>query len=121
MSGTFRVEEEESAKQKLQLERNQLESRVKTVEADLISQEDSNTKLSKDKKLLEEKLTETQVALAGEEDKSKNLTKVKNKQEQTIADLEGRIRREEQVCMTAQFCWLITDLCLGLFVSCVKI
>ncbi|KAI4896321.1 hypothetical protein NFI96_020537, partial [Prochilodus magdalenae] len=84
------LDEEEAARQKLQLERVTMEAKLKKVEEDVMVLDDQNNKLSKEKKLLEERIGEFTTNLAEEEEKSKSLQKLKNKHEAMITDLEGR-------------------------------
>lgn len=100
----FRLEEEEQARQKLQLEKVAAESKMKKLEEDLAINEDSNQKLLKEKKSLEERLSEANSQIVEEEEKSKQLGKLKNKYEAIIADLEERLRKEQQVRRSSSFC-----------------
>uniref|UniRef100_A0A8C2U6R6 Myosin-9 n=1 Tax=Coturnix japonica TaxID=93934 RepID=A0A8C2U6R6_COTJA len=90
------LEEEESARQKLQLEKVTTEAKLKKLEEDVIVLEDQNLKLAKEKKLLEDRMSEFTTNLTEEEEKSKSLAKLKNKHEAMITDLEERLRREEK-------------------------
>uniref|UniRef100_A0A8C0XI02 Myosin-9 n=1 Tax=Castor canadensis TaxID=51338 RepID=A0A8C0XI02_CASCN len=90
------LEEEESARQKLQLEKVTTEAKLKKLEEDQIIMEDQNCKLAKEKKLLEDRIAEFTSNLMEEEEKSKSLAKLKNKHEAMITDLEERLRREEK-------------------------
>ena len=54
--------------------------------------------VTKEKKSLEEKLNDIVSNLGSEEEKVKQLSKLKNKYEAIIADLEERLKREQQVC-----------------------
>ena len=99
----FRLEEEESARQKLQLEKVSVDAKIKKLEEDLAIQDDSNQKLNKEKRSLEERLNEVSSSLIEEEEKSKQLAKLKNKYESIIADLEERLRKEQQVRVHASF------------------
>ena len=92
-----RLEEEEQARQKLQLEKVAADSKLKKMEEDLALNEDSNSKLIKEKRSLEERLSEANAQIVEEEEKSKQLGKLKNKYEAIIADLEERLRKEQQV------------------------
>lgn len=51
----------------------------------------------KEKKILEEKLLEVSQNLSEEEEKSKHLLKLKTRHEATIADIDEKLRREQQV------------------------
>ena len=53
--------------------------------------------LQKEKTTVDDRLTETLALLTEEEDKTKQVTKQKNKLESIIADLEERLRREQEV------------------------
>ena len=97
-SYNFRLEEEETSRQKLQLEKVSADSKIKKLEEDLAIQDDSNQKLTKDKRFLDERVSELQTQLVEEEEKSKQMTKLKNKYEQIIKDLEEKLRKEQQVC-----------------------
>ena len=91
------LEEEETARQKLQLERVSLDTKAKKLEEDFAVLEDSNNKLLKEKKALEDRLTEISQSASEEEEKAKHLSKLKAKHEATIADLEDRLKKEQQV------------------------
>lgn len=110
------LEEEESARQRLLLEKVTLETKVKSLESDLVNAVEQRDRISKvgvvlerksslstltayrsdpgqrsaqEKKQLEERLCEVTDQLTEEEEKTKSLNKLKNKQEAVIADLEG--------------------------------
>lgn len=51
----------------------------------------------KEKKTLEERLNEMVSHLGDEEEKAKQLTKIKTKYEAIIADLEERLKKEQEV------------------------
>ncbi len=53
--------------------------------------------MSKEKKHFEDRLNEITSSLGDEEEKVKQLSKLKNKYEAIIADLEERLKREQQV------------------------
>jgi len=53
--------------------------------------------LLKEKKTLEERLNEMVSHLGDEEEKAKQLTKIKTKYEAIIADLEERLKKEQEV------------------------
>ena len=72
---------------------------MKKLEEEAAVLDDTNQKLLKEKKLMEERLSEAQLNMAEEEEKSKQLGKLKNKYEAIIADLEDRLRKEQQVCI----------------------
>jgi myosin protein heavy chain len=91
------LEEEETARQKLQLERVSLDTKAKKLEEDFAILEDSNNKLLKEKKAFEERLLEVSQSASEEEEKAKHLSKLKLKHEATIADLEERLKKEQQV------------------------
>ena len=93
----FRLEEEESARQKLQLEKVSADSKIKKLEEDLAIQDDNNQKLNKEKRSLEERFNEVSSSLVEEEEKTKQLGKLKNKLESIIQDLEDKLRKEQQV------------------------
>ena len=93
-----RLEEEEQTRQKLQLEKVAAEGKMKKLEEEAAVLDDTNQKLLKEKKVMEERLAEAQLNMAEEEEKSKQLGKLKNKYEAIIADLEERLRKEQQVC-----------------------
>ncbi|GAB6031166.1 MHC class II transactivator [Chamberlinius hualienensis] len=86
-----------AARQKLQLEKVQTDSKLKKLEEDLAIFEDTNQKLVKEKKVLEERSSDLQSTLTEEEEKSKQLTKLKSKHEATISDLEERLIKEQQI------------------------
>ena len=94
-----RLEEEEQGRQKLQLEKVAADGKLKKLEEDLALNEDSNSKLIKEKRILDERLSEANSQIVEEEEKSKQLGKLKNKYEAIIADLEERLRKEQQVCV----------------------
>ncbi len=60
--------------------------------------------LSKEKKHFEDRLNEIVSNLGDEEEKVKRLSKEKNKYEAIIADLEERLKREQQVERVEQIC-----------------
>ncbi|KAG7266121.1 hypothetical protein CRUP_028123 [Coryphaenoides rupestris] len=90
------LDEEEAARQKLQLEKVTMDAKLKKIEEDVMMIDDQNNKLNKEKKLLEERISEFTTNLAEEEEKSKSLQKLKNKHEAMITDLEDRLRKEEK-------------------------
>ena len=96
---SFRLEEEEKVRQKLQLERGNADKRIKTLDEALAVQEDSNTKITKERKILEDRLNNIMSNLGSEEEKVKSLSKQKNKYESIIADLKERLKIEQQVCI----------------------
>jgi myosin protein heavy chain len=51
----------------------------------------------KEKKTLEDRLNELVAQLGDEEEKAKQLSKIKSKYEAIIADLEERLRKEQEV------------------------
>jgi len=53
--------------------------------------------LLKEKKTLEERLNDMVSHLGDEEEKAKQLTKIKTKYEAIIADLEERLKKEQEV------------------------
>jgi len=53
--------------------------------------------LTKEKKSLEERLNEMVSQLGDEEERAKQLTKIKTKYEAIIADLEERLKKEQEV------------------------
>merc|ERR1719288_188619 len=89
-------EEEEAARQKLQIEKVQYDAKVKKYEEDLAMYEDTNQKSSKEKKLMEERLQDVMATLTEEEEKAKHLTKLKAKHESTIGELEEKNRKDNQ-------------------------
>uniref|UniRef100_A0A8C9VP84 Myosin heavy chain 10 n=1 Tax=Scleropages formosus TaxID=113540 RepID=A0A8C9VP84_SCLFO len=90
------LDEEEAARQKLQLEKVTAEAKIKKMEEDILLLEDQNSKFTKEKKLLEDRVSEMTSLLAEEEEKAKNLGKLKNKQEMMMVDLEERLKKEEK-------------------------
>merc|ERR1712157_453886 len=82
------LEEEEGARQKLQIEKVQAEAKMKQFEEQLVASDDFKEKFGKDKKNLEEKLSDVSATLAEEEEKAKHLLKLKAKHESTIGELE---------------------------------
>ncbi|XP_060030089.1 myosin-11 [Erinaceus europaeus] len=90
------LEEEEAARQKLQLEKVTAEAKIKKLEDEMLVMDDQNNKLSKERKLLEERISDLTTNLAEEEEKAKNLTKLKNKHESMISELEVRLKKEEK-------------------------
>uniref|UniRef100_A0A8C4ZJD4 Myosin-9 n=1 Tax=Gadus morhua TaxID=8049 RepID=A0A8C4ZJD4_GADMO len=90
------LDEEEGARQKLQLEKLTTDAKLKKIEEEVMMIEDQNNKLNKEKKHLEERISEFTTNLAEEEEKSKSLQKLKNKHEAMITDLEDRLRKEEK-------------------------
>lgn len=53
--------------------------------------------MTKEKKTLEERLNEMVSQLGDEEEKAKQLAKIKSKYEAIIADLEERLKKEQEV------------------------
>ncbi|TFJ99352.1 Butyrophilin-like protein 2 [Platysternon megacephalum] len=90
------LEEEEAARQKLQLEKVTTESKLKKMEEDLLLLEDQNSKLHKERKLMEERLAEFTSHMTEEEEKVKSLSKLRNKYEAVLADMEERLKKEEK-------------------------
>uniref|UniRef100_A0A8C5ATW2 Myosin-10-like n=1 Tax=Gadus morhua TaxID=8049 RepID=A0A8C5ATW2_GADMO len=90
------LDEEESGRQKLQLEKVTAEAKMKKHEEVILVLEDQNSKFLKEKKLLEERINEMSSVLTEEEEKAKNLGKMKNKHENMIVDLEERLKKEEK-------------------------
>uniref|UniRef100_A0A8C4XTW5 Myosin heavy chain 10 n=1 Tax=Falco tinnunculus TaxID=100819 RepID=A0A8C4XTW5_FALTI len=90
------LDEEEGARQKLQLEKVTAEAKIKKMEEEILLLEDQNSKFLKEKKLMEDRIAECTSQLAEEEEKAKNLAKLKNKQEMMITDLEERLKKEEK-------------------------
>ncbi|TMS15216.1 Myosin-14 [Larimichthys crocea] len=64
------LDEEEAARQKLQLEKVTMEAKMKKIEEDVMVLDDQNNKLNKEKKLMEERISEFTTNLAEEEEKS---------------------------------------------------
>uniref|UniRef100_A0A8C3IX97 Myosin heavy chain 10 n=1 Tax=Chrysemys picta bellii TaxID=8478 RepID=A0A8C3IX97_CHRPI len=92
----MQLDEEEGARQKLQLEKVTAEAKIKKMEEEILLLEDQNSKFLKEKKLTEDRIAECTSQLAEEEEKAKNLAKLKNKQEMMITDLEERLKKEEK-------------------------
>ncbi|TRY55599.1 hypothetical protein DNTS_021482, partial [Danionella cerebrum] len=90
------LDEEEAARQKLQLEKVTAEAKIKKMEEDILLLEDQNSKFLKEKKLLEDRVGEMTAQLAEEEEKAKNLGKVKNKQEMMMLEEEKNNLVEQQ-------------------------
>jgi len=95
----FRLEEEEQTRQKLQLERAQLEGKIKNLEDLVASQHNDLAKVQKERKMLDDKLQEIANQRQDEEEKLKNLLRIKTKQESQNNDLEERLKREIEVCV----------------------
>ncbi len=95
----FRLEEEEQNRQKLQLERAQLEGKIKNLEDLVASQHNDLAKVQKERKMLDDKLQEIANQRQDEEEKLKNLLRIKTKQESQNNDLEERLKREIEVCV----------------------
>ena len=91
------LEEEEASRQKLQLEKVALDTKVKKLEEDFALLEDSNNKVLEEKKALEERQNEVSTSLSSEEEKTKHLNKHQIKHFATIAYLEERLKKEQQV------------------------
>jgi len=53
--------------------------------------------MAKEKKTLEDKVTELTSLLGDEEERAKQLAKTKNKYEAIIAELEERLKKEQEV------------------------
>merc|ERR1719342_841104 len=90
------LEEEEAARQKLQIEKVQAEAKMKQFEEQVLASDDYKEKFSKEKKLLDEKLSDVTATLAEEEEKAKHLVKLKAKHESTIGELEDKLRKDNQ-------------------------
>ena len=112
-----RLEEEESARQKLQLEKVSADAKLKKLEEDIAIQDDVNSKLNKEKKSLEERLSEVTSSLVEEEEKGKQLGKLKNKYESIIADLEDRLRKETQVHSCLCFICIVFEITMSLLID----
>ena len=97
----FRLEEEEQSRQKLQLERAQLEGKIKNLEGVVATQQNDLGKAQKERKVLEDKLQEITNQRQEEEEKMKNLLRIKTKQESQNNDLEERLKREIEVSFFA--------------------
>uniref|UniRef100_A0A8C9ZCY7 Myosin, heavy chain 10, non-muscle n=1 Tax=Sander lucioperca TaxID=283035 RepID=A0A8C9ZCY7_SANLU len=88
------LDEEEAARQKLQLDKVTAEAKIKKMEEDILLLEDQNSKFLKEKKLLEDRIGEMTSQLTEEEEKAKNLGKVKNKRRRkTRQELEKAKRK----------------------------
>ena len=73
----FRLEDEEQTRQKLQLERTQLENKIKNLEDLVASQQNDLGRIQKERKTLDDKLQETSNQRQDEEEKLKNLLRTK--------------------------------------------
>ena len=94
----FRLEEEEQHRQKLQLERGQLDGKVKNLEELVSSQQNDLVRVQKERKALDDKLQEIANQRQDEEEKYKNLLRIKSKQDNQCSELEERLKREIEVC-----------------------
>ena len=94
----FRLEEEEQNRQKLQLDRSQLEGKLKNYEANSVNQENDFAKVQKERKMLEDKIQELVNQRQDADEKLKNLLRIKTKLESQSSDLEERLKREIEVC-----------------------
>ena len=94
----FRLEEEEQMRQKLQVERTQLEGKIKDLENVGASQQNELERVQKERKLVDEKLQESGNQRQDDEEKLKNLLRIKTKLEGQVSDLEERLKRETEVC-----------------------
>lgn len=92
------MEEEEQYRQKLQLERGQLDSKVKNLEELVSSQQNDLARVQKERKALDDKLQEIANQRQEEEEKYKNLLRTKGKQDNQFSELEERLKREIEVC-----------------------
>ena len=93
----FRLEDEEQTRQKLQLERTQLESKIKQFEDIIASQQNDLARIQKERKTLDDKLQETSNQRQDEEEKLKTLLRTKTKLESQTNDLDERLKREIEV------------------------
>ena len=112
-----RLADEGNARQKLSIEKQQLENKLKQLEETLATKDDSIGKIARDRAHLETRLKDTQSALEEEEDKGKALAKQRVKLESSIADLEEKLAKEEKVgwgnliSLTFVFCDLGKQFC----------
>jgi len=67
--------------------------------------------LTKEKKTLEERLNEMVSQLGDEEEKAKQLAKIKSKYEAIIADLEERLKKEQEVNTCTQLLHVLDLFC----------
>ncbi len=94
----FRLEEEERTRQKLQLERTQLENKIKSLEDIVAKLQNDHGKIQKEYKTLSDKHQEILKTIQDQEEKIKNLLLIKTKLESQCNDLEERLKRETEVC-----------------------
>lgn len=67
--------------------------------------------MTKEKKTLEERLNEMVSQLGDEEEKAKQLAKIKSKYEGIIADLEERLKKEQEVNTCTQLLHVLDLFC----------
>lgn len=67
--------------------------------------------MTKEKKTLEERLNEMVSQLGDEEEKAKQLAKIKSKYEAIIADLEERLKKEQEVNTCTQLLHVLDLFC----------
>lgn len=91
------MEDEEQTRQKLQIERTQIESKMKNLEDLVASQQNDLARIQKERKTLDDKLQETSNQRQDEGEKMKNLLRIKTKLESQVSDLEERLKREIEV------------------------
>jgi len=71
--------------------------------------------LTKEKKTLEERLNEMVSQLGDEEEKAKQLAKIKSKYEGIIADLEERLKKEQEVNTCTQLLHVLDLFCYDMY------
>jgi len=69
--------------------------------------------LAREKKTLEDNLMELKSQLGDEEERAKNLGKLKNKYEAIIAELEEKLRKEQEVLLIICV-WFDGTFCIGI-------
>lgn len=112
------LEEEEAARQKLQLEKVNVDQRWKKLEEKFAELEDAHQKLLKEKKLMEERATELSSKLTEEEDKAKHVNKQRSKFEAQLQDVEDQLNKEKQVHRGV---YIATSFkCLWYIVDCIR-
>ncbi|PAV89637.1 hypothetical protein WR25_16678 isoform E [Diploscapter pachys] len=90
------LEQEEQAKQKMVLDKNNSDTRNKALAEKIVELQDTIDKLLKEKRILEEKVNTLVAQLTEYEEKTKHGTKAKGKLEQQLHEFEQDLQREKQ-------------------------
>uniref|UniRef100_A0A0K0DE50 Myosin motor domain-containing protein n=1 Tax=Angiostrongylus cantonensis TaxID=6313 RepID=A0A0K0DE50_ANGCA len=93
----LRLEQEERSRQILQLEKVELEKKLRDIEIRSVDSEEFAGRLAKEKRVLEERMKDLSSRLIDEEEKSKSLLKQKNKAEISLCDMQQELEREKLI------------------------